>query len=206
MCQTIQSYVEYFCIWNSEPCKLFIFETAMANRAVQKFPFTLLSWFQFWSFSSHHRCSSYPSTKCRQTNGLPGKFVKPERRNAWISRKTRRREPLQNSTHLSPREFPKVGGSVHEFLKLLSGFGFEFTARSYPSFQLSTADCSLISGGKHNSLFRKISCILVNWWVGARKVKKRVTMSRFQISCILVKWGGAREKGGRVTMSRWGRR
>ena len=67
---------------------------------------------------------------------------------------------------------------------------------THPSFQLSTADCSLISRGKHNSLFRKISCILVNWGVGEREVKKRVTMSRFQISCILVKWGGGREKGG----------
>ena len=32
--------------------------------------------------------------------------------------------------------------------------------------------------------------------VWEREVKKRVTMSRFQISCILVKWGGAGEKGG----------
>ena len=86
---------------------------------------------------------------------------------------------------------------MHEFQKLLAEFGFEFTARTfYPSLQLSAADCSLISGGKPNSLFRKISCILVNWGVGGRKVKKRVTMSRFQISCILVKWGGGREKGG----------
>ena len=93
-----------------------------------------------------------------------------------------------------PARVPK--SSLHEFLKLLSGFGFEFTARSFPSFQLSTPDCSLISRGKRNSLFRKISCILVNWGMRERKVKKRVTMSRFQISCILVKWEALERKAG----------
>ena len=89
--------------------------------------------------------------------------------------------------------------------EIVVGFRLRIHSSFLPILQLLTPD-SLISEGKCNSLFRKISCILVNWGVRERKVKKRVTMSRFQISCILVKWGGAREKGGRVTMSRWGRR
>ena len=55
----------------------------------------------------------------------------------------------------------------------------------------------------YNSLFGKISCILVNRGMWERR-REGLTMSRFQISCILAKWGPVWER--EVTMSRWGRR
>ena len=103
-----------------------------------------------------------------------------------------RRESSQKSADLC---------NVQGFLKFLSDFCFEFTPRSH---QESRGEDSSLQFPR-NLLFGKISCVLENCRAWEREAK-RVTMSRFQISCILAEMaaGLCGDENMGEPMSNWG--
>ena len=124
-------------------------------------------YFQFWSFSSRH--CSFHRVSARQM-GYPenSSRLKTERRNAWISRREGGKRPFYQIEHIPVLKRWRICGSwVRE---IVSASKSQLSLLAIPI--SPTVDSRLfpdILRQAYNSLFGKISCILVNWGMWERR-------------------------------------